>query len=285
MSGEAEEVQLPSDWDEQWEEHNLRASEAEAETSAGHFVTDGDEIQEMYDSVQETGPAGPGFLLPYTNLLLTDPDNPVVPGRRFECSPRKKDDNASTVPDQHPLRAIVKVLDEAADDEVIRMYIYSITDPFMIDTIVHCTKSKNIRVILHPNNESVDSFQKFCRNIPRGSDGTSPKHQIKNNVEFRVYNRVGAHCNEYTSMHDKTIITASRTLVGSDNLSYQARVYNKKSMYCLTTTQEYIDAFERDWALLSDRVLDVFDPNAALFEVMPSKEKKRKATNQGNKEE
>ena len=116
------------------------------------------------------------------NLLLKDSNDAVVPGGRFQCSPRRKDDNASTVPEQHPLRAIVKVMDEAPDDDAIRMHIYSITDPFMIDTIVHCTKSKNIRVILHPSKESVDSFQMFCRNIPRGSDGTSPKHQITNNT-------------------------------------------------------------------------------------------------------
>ena len=84
-------------------------------------------------------------------------------------------------------------------------------------------------------------------------------------------------------MHDTTIITASRTLVGSYNLSYQARqVYNKESLYCLATTQEYVDAFDRDWASLSDRVLDVFNPNAALFE---PNQKKRKATNQGSKKE
>ena len=248
MSGQEETAELPSDWDEQWEEHNLKAAAAEERTSVGHFVAGEDEIQAIYDSVAETGP-GPVFLLPYVNLLLTDSNNAAVPGRRFECSPRARDDNASSVPEQHPLCAIVKVMDEAADDEVIRMYVYSITDPFVVDTIVHCTKSKNIRVILHPAMDSVDCFQKFCRKIPRGRDGTSPKHQLSNNVEFRAYNLKGLHCNEYTSMNEKSIITASRTLVGSYNLSYHARIQNKESMYCLATAQEYIDAFDRDWAL------------------------------------
>lgn len=100
MSGEKETFELPSDWDEQWEEHNLKASATEARNSAGYFVAGEDEIQAICDSVAETGPGpGPGFLLPYMNLLLSDLDSndAAVPGRRFECSPRARDDNDSSI--------------------------------------------------------------------------------------------------------------------------------------------------------------------------------------------
>jgi hypothetical protein len=148
------------------------------------------------------------------------------------------------VPLLHPIRALAKVMDDAEDESVIRMYIYSITDPYIVDIMVHCAKSKDIRIILNPEMYSLAKIQQFCSSFSRGPDGTNPKHVIARSMEFRTLQVNGAYCNEYTAMREKKIITTKLTLVGSYNLSYQARISNQESMYCIATTDQDIRVFD-----------------------------------------
>ena len=98
-------------------------------------------------------------------------------------------------------------------------------------------------------------------------------------MEFRAFRLDGEYCNEYTSMHEKKIITPELTLVGSYNLTYQARVYNSESSYCIATIDQDTSRFDAEWASLSDRVIDIFNPDKKLFTKAPSI--KRKASDDG----
>jgi phosphatidylserine/phosphatidylglycerophosphate/cardiolipin synthase-like enzyme len=82
-------------------------------------------------------------------------------------------------------------------------------------------------------------------------------------------------------MHEKKIITPELTLVGSYNLTFQARVYNSESIYCIATTDQDTSRFDAEWASLADRVIDIFSPDQKLFTKAPSR--KRKASADGEK--
>ena len=92
------------------------SDDGEDSWEAGHFQDVDDLDEQVYGSIEQ-----------------------VAPAKQFHCSPRAKD--------------IVKVMDAAPDNSIVRVYIYSIDDddPYIIDTMVHCAKSKYIRVILHPS--------------------------------------------------------------------------------------------------------------------------------------
>ena len=117
-------------------------------------------------------------------------------------------------------------------------------------------------------------FRKFCSNFSRGPDGTNPKHIIARSMEFRALQLDGTYCNEDTAMHEKKVITTKLTLVGSYNLTYQARIFNQESMYCISTTDQDIQVFDEQWNSLSTRVCDVFNPDPRLFAKIPPKKRK-----------
>ena len=243
------------------------SDDGEDSWEAGHFQDVDDLDEQVYGSIEQ---AGEGFFITALKLFLqTD----VAPGKQFHCSPREKDNAPGDVPLMHPIRAIVKVMDAAPDNSIIRMYIYSIDDPYVIDTMVHCAKSKYIRVILHPSQKSIEKIAQFCRNFSRGPDGTSPRHLVETSMEFRAFKLDGERCNEYTSMHEKKIITPDLTVVGSYNLTYQARVWNSESIYCIATTDQDTRRFDEEWASLSERVIRIFNPNPNLLTRVPKKRK------------
>ena len=93
-------------------------------------------------------------------------------------------------------------------------------------------------------------------------------------MEFRALQLDGTYCNEDTAMHEKKVITTKLTLVGSYNLTYQARIFNQESMYCISTTDQDIQVFDEQWNSLSTRVCDVFNPDPRLFAKIPPKKRK-----------
>ena len=86
-------------------------------------------------------------------------------------------------------------------------------------------------------------------------------------------------------MHEKKIVTPQYTVVGSYNLTYQARVYNRESIYILDTTNQDVEAFDNEWNALADRRLNPFDPDLNLFKTVPipeNKKRKRKTITLGD---
>jgi len=70
----------------------------------------------------------------------------------FCTTPRPDYDKSPlTVPTQHPLRAIAKVLNEAPMGSIVRFYAYSLTDPFVLDLFTHHGNDKTVNVIINPS--------------------------------------------------------------------------------------------------------------------------------------
>ncbi|KAL3920395.1 MAG: hypothetical protein SGARI_006956, partial [Bacillariaceae sp.] len=168
---------------------------------------------------------------------------------RFFCEPREWDQAPSDVPVAHPLRAIADVLDKAPNRSLVRVWAYSLTDPYAIDMLTHHSKFKTMRVILHPDRYSVEQILKFCRNIPSSKEG-DPIILIKSLVQIRVAKMNAHHCEYRSSMHRKAIITASKIVVGSYNLSCLARCKNAESVYVVDTTEADKNQFDATWKSL-----------------------------------
>ena len=244
-----------------------------------------EEISEIYKLAQKN--IGSSFIITALQAYLnTDGGNDVVTGGRFVCSPRQRDANPGTVPIMHPLRAIAKVLClDHGDDAVIRMYVYAIDDPYALDILLHSAKSTKVKIIIEPSLRNVHAIQEFCKSFSLAPDGTRPRTLFQNLFEFRAFQKNAAHCHSFSSMHEKKIVTPQYTVVGSYNLTYQARVYNRESIYILDTTNQDVEAFDNEWNALADQRLNPFDPDLNLFKTVPipeNKKRKRKTITLGD---
>ena len=151
--------------------HEDSAEETETDgfdrCAAGHFQDDSDLEQALYNSVPTPGAAF--FIHGIQAFLKNEGGNEAVAGSRFTCSPRQADNTPQDVPLLHPIRALAKVMGDAEDESVIRMYIYSITDAYVVDIMVHCAKSKDIRIIIHPEMYSLSKIQKVLFQFLEGT--------------------------------------------------------------------------------------------------------------------
>lgn len=127
-------------------------------------VWDGEEaadeyVKSIYDSLRTQSHASPrkGWLIP--DLAHFHAPVRVYAGARFSCSPREYDQTPGDVPASHPVRAICRLLEDATDLSEIRIYAYSLTDPYVIDMIAHHGKSKRIKIILHPDQHTIRRIQ------------------------------------------------------------------------------------------------------------------------------
>ena len=126
---------------------------------------------------------------------------------------------------------------DAPDLSVVRIYAYSLTDPYVIDMIAHYAKSKQMKVILHPDQHTIRRIQEFCTNIPTAADGSNPRQLISRLVEIRAFPLDSPQCNEFTAMHGKSIITESLAIVGSYNLSVR-RAAKIESLHTVSKQQK-----------------------------------------------
>jgi hypothetical protein len=70
---------------------------------------------------------------------------------------------ATSLPSQHPVRVIAKIMDDAPSRSVVRVYAYMLTDMDAIDLLAHDAKHKtvNVIVIVHPNTQSFNRMTQF----------------------------------------------------------------------------------------------------------------------------
>jgi hypothetical protein len=214
---------------------------------AGEEESDG-YVKSIYDSLrdQTSTPPGRGWFIPDLATFHV----PTAASNRFSCTPREYDQAPGDVPPDHPVRAVAGILAAAPELSIIRIYAYSLTDPYVIGMIAHHAKSKVIQIILHPDLHSIRRIKEFCANIPTAAGGSNPQRVLSSRVEIRVFQLDGPHCNEFSAMHGKSIITDSLLLVGSYNLSVQARCKNKELVYVIETTDENKTMFDNEWKSL-----------------------------------
>jgi phosphatidylserine/phosphatidylglycerophosphate/cardiolipin synthase-like enzyme len=121
---------------------------------------------------------------------------------------------------------------------VIRVYAYSLTDPYFIDRIIHHCKTKRFHVILGANETSIHVIKRVCSNFDaiKVGDSEPAKALLQScNVIFRVVS-----CSQHfpeTSVHMKGIVTDNWTLLGSYNFSMAARYKNWEQLLCMRTKQ------------------------------------------------
>jgi hypothetical protein len=221
----------------------------DAEGFEQHFDDADDEafphIQQYYASLTPDL-QGLGF---FDTRLASFHEGPNLPeDRHFYTAPKSLShlqDPAST-PRDHPLRAIAWILETAAPNSVVRVLSYSLTDPIAIDLLIHAGATREVKVILHPNEKSRRAMKEFV--------DQHGKNAFLENMEVRLANLSGSPCeSRLVQMHDKSIITENYTTYGSYNLSSFARVGNWESLCVTDTHPKCRDAFDRIWEAIPER--------------------------------
>ena len=177
---ENSDYQVRSARHERWYQFCLSPSEAELspypeksgeyvnqdEADPGETMPDDSEIARTYYDSLTPDDLGSGW---FNRNLETLPTMVTVSnGARFRTSPRVYDDKtAASIPADHPLRAIAKVLKDAPTGTVIRIYMFMLTDPFAIDML--------IQLILHYDEEhkNKNTLEDFSRNTEPWRKGLS----------------------------------------------------------------------------------------------------------------
>jgi hypothetical protein len=154
---------------------------------------------------------------------------------------------------------------DAPELSVIRIYAFSLTDPYVIDMIAYYAKSKQVKIILHPDQHTIRRIQEFCNNVPTAADGSNPKHLISRLVEIRAFPIESPFFNEFTAMHVNSIITDSLKVTGSYSLSVQARCKNIELVDCVKSTETDKAVFDFVWQAMEGRKVDVWNANPKLF--------------------
>ena len=228
-------------------------------------------VDEMFASMRKKGTTGGKgwFIPPLADMHIES----IKVGDRFYCEPRQRDQDPTDVPQDHPFRAILGVLHAGeqklapGDIATLRLYAYSLSCPYLIDTLIHYRKFFNLRVILHPAVHSLKMIKKFIDNIPVSEETGNPRAGLEM-IEFRVADV--AH-DTITSMHRQELITEELMVIGSYNYSLAARCFNWETIIIAETREDDILRFDAAWDDLHDRVLSIYDPDARLF---PQKEQK-----------
>ena len=227
-------------------------------------------MDEMFASMRKKGTTTVGkgwFIPPLADMHIES----IKVGDRFYCEPRQGDQNPTDVPLDHPFRAILGVLHAGeqklapGDMSTLRLYAYSLSCPYLIDTLIHYRKFFNLRVILHPAVHSLKMIKKFIDNIPVSGETGSPRACLEM-IEFRV---ADVSHNTMASMHRKDLITEEFMVIGSYNYSLAARCFNWETIVITETREDDIWRFDATWDDLQDRVLSIYNPDARLF---PQKE-------------
>ena len=188
--------------------------------------------------------------------------------RFYQSVPRPDDSSPLTVPPDHPLRAIARVLEDAPLDSVIRVMASVLTDKYAIDLLLRFCLQHDLRVIL--NYEDPQHVVDAANVIAQGGHARTfsinriaaflsateiaMSHAVFTLAQFRVVdNSARTWWRGGSCMHENAVITEIHTVTGSYNLSNFARCRNYNSVQVVDTDQERIDSFDRLWASLEGR--------------------------------
>ena len=149
---------------------------------------------------------------------------------------------------------------------MIRVYAFSLTDPYFIDLVTHHCKTKIIHVILEPNEVSIKVITRVCSAFDAAKAGDSEPAKAllqSTNIFFRV-----ADCYPHfpeTSMHMKGLITSGWTILGSYNFSLASRYKNWEQVMCVRSQQVDTLWFDALWGSLIGREIDLWNYDPSLF--------------------
>jgi PLD-like domain len=167
---------------------------------------------------------------------------------RYRTVPRSYDPSPQSVPAQHPIRAVAKAFHDAPKNSTICIHAYMLTDPFVIDLLIHHGADKQLFLILDDNEKNTkaqhDFFSKYGT-IARDAFTRRVQVQLARHDSTPFFSR-------YAQMHQKTIITEAFAFFGSYNLSCPARCASWESMVCVESTDSDVADFDELWHLLAD---------------------------------
>jgi len=217
------------------------------EDAGGARMQNDEELQDAYYNSLTPEDLGSGWCNKRPKDLPTNVSLSV--GSRYTTSPRPYDSETNPcIPQDHPLRAITKAFNDAADGTLIRIYAYMLTDPFAIEMLIHYGKANPVRLILFNDEDDFNrkALKKFFKKF-----GTLAADAFKERIALQWAMKDTAHCSRYTQMHVKTVITDNFCLMGSYNLSCPARCANWENLVALQTTEKDKSDFDSLWTLLS----------------------------------
>ena len=86
----------------------------------------------------------------------------------------------------------------------MRVFCYLLTDPIAIELLIRSGATREIKMILHPNEKSRRAMKEFV--------DQHGKNAFLENMEIRLANLSGSPCeSRLVQMHDKSIITDNYT--------------------------------------------------------------------------
>ena len=223
-----------------------------------------DYVDELYTELSPSK-LGSGFY--FRQLSELHEGTTVTAGSKFYCRPRPYDRLPSEIPQDHPLRSISYMLQNARTHSVVRVCAYMLTDPFAIDLLIHHAKSKTVKRILHPDQKSYDRIYDFLFRWHDEEEYGGARDVMRNAMQVRVAQTTHS---RFTQMHMNTILTKSLLGSGSYNLSCPARCANWETFFFLNAENDDITRFDTMWDSLEGRELATICP--FIFE---SKKRKR----------
>lgn len=192
----------------------------------------------------------------------------------FVAFPRKKEtiNDLPGTPHDHPLRAIAAVLHEAVPGSIIRVFAYSLTDLAAIDLLVHAGKTNTVRILLQQRSNDTQ------RALNRWVTEVGNKMLLLENLEIRLVSveTLGANSSQ-ASLHMTAIITTTRTVTGSYNLSNLARSGNLELLTVSPTEHRLVETFDDIWIrdiILTNQVEKIY--TELQYPACPNSRRKRR---------
>jgi hypothetical protein len=195
-------------------------------------------------------------------------------GDFFKCSPSGQT-RLEALPGDHPIRAIFSLFKLAfhrycdGGDVKVRLYCYQLTDLYILDMLLHYCRIFPIHVILHPQlytfkkiRENADNFLERAKASGVIATEGTPERLV-NLIQVRAVTL--DNLGEYACMHQQGIMISDMSLVGSYNLSTNARKNNWETMHLIATNAKALEEFDELWEKLADRQLNLLSPRKDLL--------------------
>jgi hypothetical protein len=182
----------------------------------------------------------------------------IANSRTFYTEPGRNRPSPVELPVMHPLRALAWVLEQAPAGSTVRVYCYMLTCPMAIDLLIHHGANKTVKIIMNPSGQTTYRLEEFF-----GDHGRIALRAFRDRLQVRVADVNGANCGQYTSLHDKSLMTDLHTTFGSYNFTNAARYQNWESLHVADSEPSHAAHFDALWNSLAGRNVAVVYPTLA----------------------
>jgi hypothetical protein len=178
--------------------------------------------------------------------------------RTFYTEPRRNHPSPALLPAMHPLRALAWVLEQAPAGSIVRVYCYVLCCPMAIDLLIHHGANKTVKIIMNPSGQTTNRLEEFF-----GDHGRIALRAFRDRLQVRVAIVNGSNCGQYTSLHDKSLMTDLHTTFGSYDFTNAARYQNWESLHVADSEPSHAAHFDAIWNALARRNVGVVYPTLA----------------------